>query len=1028
MKKRVQVAHFSSNKWTLRTICLSSLSLALSFSPQLTFAERKAALFPVRPSALFPQNATDQIQIKGKVLNAKDGEPLPGVSVIVKGTTVGATTDMNGEYTLQVGNTSDILVFSFVGSVTQEVLVGNKSTININLADDSKLLQEVIVVGYGTQTREKTTSAITSVTSDNFNKSGARNAMDLIQGKVAGLTVNRSGSNPNSAVSLQIRGVTSITGGSAPLVVIDGIPGGNLDLLQQDDIESISVLKDGSAAAIYGTRANGGVILVTTKKGKTGEAKFDYNTYFRKEYVRNRADFMNADQYRSKIADGTIAQGNDYGTTTDAFDALINHGNLSQNHNLAMSGGGKNTTYRASVYYQDLQGIAKQNNREQYGGRLSIVQTGLNNKLTAQVNLATNFNKANLLGGGGWEGSLIRNPTLSFLKPDGSYYFEQTSTNEVARLEQEKNRRQQQTTSADGKLSLDILPGLQASIFGAVQRNSYIDGAYRSLDSEFSKENDIYPNGGYASRSTYLSNNYTVEPTIQYDKTIGINHSINAVGGYSYQYGVSENFSASNYGFVNDVFQENNIGAGSQLIAGKAGMSSGKGDNTLIAFFGRANYAFMDKYMASFILRREGSSRFGANNKWGNFPAASLGWNISKEQFMENLTFIDNLKLRAGFGVTGNQDIANYSSLVTMETGGVYINPDGEWRQTYGPNKNPNPNLKWERKKEYNIGADFSILNKRLSGSLDVFKRVTNDLLYNYTSQLPPFVRETIYTNVGSISNKGVELYLNAIPVKSNDFTWSIDATGSFITNKADNLSNDVFKVESISLGSIGGYGALGEAMRINQGGKLGNFYGKRFAGFSDEGKWLFYNRNNEKVSFDQINSSNDPNASDLAIIGNGIPKFNASLANNFSYKNWNLRVALRGRFDYDILNTMALSYGNKVSLPNNVLNSAFGKYAKLNDTYMYSDYYLESGSFVKLDEITLSYKFNLKSSFIRTLSVYATGSNLATFTKYTGNDPDFVNDTGLGNTNGNGLSLGIDSRSAYPNTRSFLVGLNLGF
>ncbi|WP_025765255.1 SusC/RagA family TonB-linked outer membrane protein [Dyadobacter tibetensis] len=990
--------------------------------------ELQAAVNVRQASMSALERAAEEITVKGRVVSAKDQIGLPGVSVVVKGTSKGVNTDVDGNFTIDVESPQDILVFSFVGSISQEIVVGNRTFIDVKLAENSKLLDEVVVVGYGTQTRERTTSAIANVTEEDFNRSGARNAMDLVQGKVAGLSVNRSGSNPNSGVSLQVRGVTSITGGLAPLVVIDGIPGGNLDLIQQDDVESISVLKDGSAAAIYGTRANGGVILVTTKKGQAGDARFDYNTYFRKEYVRNRADFMNAAQYREKIAEGIIDPSNDYGISNDAFDALINHGNLSQNHNLAMSGGAKNTTYRASINFQDLQGIAKENGRQQYGGRLSVMQTGLNNRLTAQVNLATNFNKANLLGGGGWEGSLIRNPTLSFYNPDGSYYFEQTSTNEVARLEQETNHRQQQTSSADAKFSLEILPGLQASIFGAVQRNSYIDGAYRSLDSEFSKENDIYPNGGYASRSTYLSNNYTVEPTITYDKNFGANHTLNAVGGYSYQYSVAEAFNANNYGFVNDVFEENNLGAGSQLLTGKAGMGSSKGDNTLIAFFGRANYSFMDKYMLSLILRREGSSRFGANNKWGNFPAASIGWNLTKEDFMQDVKFVNSLKVRAGFGVTGNQDIANYSSLVTMGTGGVYINPDGEWRQTYGPNRNPNPNLRWERKKEFNIGADFAMLNNRLNGSIDVFKRVTSDLLYNYTSQLPPFIRESIYTNVGSISNKGVELALSAVVVKGKDFSWNIDATGSYVTNRADDLSNEIFKVEAINTGDIGGYGALGQAMRIVQGGKLGNFYGKRFAGFTEDGKWLFYNRNNEKVSFDKINNSTDPSVTDLAVIGNGIPKFNASLTNNFTYKNLSLRVFMRGRFDYDILNTMDLSYGNKVSLPNNLLNSAFGKHDQLNDTYQYSDYYLESGSFLKLDEITLSYNFNLKTDFVRSLRIYATGANLATFTKYTGNDPDYVNDTGLGNQNGNGLSLGIDSRSAYPNTRSFLVGLSIGF
>ncbi|MDJ1479534.1 SusC/RagA family TonB-linked outer membrane protein [Cytophagaceae bacterium YF14B1] len=956
--------------------------------------------------------------ITGRVTSETD-EPLPGVNVVLKETTVGAMTDNDGKFSLAIPDdqTNGTLVFSSIGYIREEVPINNRAVINLSLVPDLKTLNEVVVIGYGTQRKEEVTSAVASVKAAEFRQSGARNALDLVQGKVAGLTVTRSGTNPNSGVSLQIRGVNSLRGDQQPLVVIDGIPGGNLDLLQQDDIESIDVLKDGSAAAIYGTRANGGVILVTTKRGKAGPAQFDYSTYFRKEYVRNRPDFLNASEYRQKIAEGL--RETDYGYSTDFYDLLINHSNLTQNHNLAMSGGSKNTTYRASIYYLDLQGVSKANGRTQYGGRVSLNQTGLNDRLTAQFNLATNFNRANLLGGGGWESSLTKNPTLSVYNPDGTYYFEQTSTNEVARLAQETSHRQQQTTSIDGKLSLDIIRGLRASIFGALQRDNMLDGEYRTLDSEFSLENDIYKGGGYASRYAYQSNSYTLEPTISYNRTINNFHSISAVGGYSYQYFVEENFWGDNYGFVNDIFEENNLGTGNQLSLGKAGLGSGKGDNKLIAFFGRVNYSYEDKYMLSLILRREGSSRFGANNKWGNFPAVSAGWNISKENFMKNISFLNSLKIRAGYGVTGNQGIPNYSSLVTLSGGGLYVFPDGQWRQTYGPDRNPNPNLRWEKKKELNLGIDFAVLNSRVSGSIDIYERRIEDLLDDYTSQLPPFIRENIFTNVGTISNKGIELALSATPIKNGDFSWVIDATASTGSNKMVSFSNEVFKAQFREYGSIGGYGALGNAVRTFEGGALGNFYGKRFAGFDENGKWLFYNRNGEKVPFSEINTGSNLETTDLAVIGNAIPKYYASLTNTLTYKNLSLRFFFRGRFKYDILNTMDISYGNQIS-KTNLLKNAFGKHAQINDTYQYSDYYLEKGGFVKLDEVTLSYTFKLKTPYIRNLRLYVTGSNLAVFTKYTGNDPDYVSDTGLG--------PGIDGRDMYPNTRSFLIGLNAGF
>lgn len=963
--------------------------------------------------------------VTGKV-TGKDNLPIPAVTVTVKGSTTSTATGTDGSFSINVADNAAILVFTAVGFAEQELPVGSNATVDVVLTTGSKSLDEVVVIGYGTQKRKETTSAVASVKAEDFNQGGARNALDLVQGKIAGLNITRTGSsNPNSGVAIQLRGVVSLTGSQSPLVVIDGIPGGNLDLLQQDDVESIDVLKDGSAAAIYGTRANGGVILVTTRKGKSGPARYDYNTYFRKEWMQRRPDFMDAAQYRQKIAEGVINPM--YGTgvynyNTDFFDALINHDNLSQYHNLAISGGSNTTSYRASLYYNDFQGIGLKNGRSQYGGRLNINQRGLNGKLTTQINVVTNFNRANLLGGGGWEDQLSKIPTLSIYKPDGTYYTEQTSTNQIARLYQEKNKRDQQTTSADAKMSLEIIKGLKASFFGSVQRNSYIDNYYADINSEVSVENPVIPQGGgtgapgaRATKSTYLGIDYAMEPTIEYATRIKDDHSILALGGYSYQYSVAENFSASNSGFVNDLFHEDNLGAGNQLAAGKAGMGSGKSDNTLIAFFGRLNYSYKEKYMASFILRREGSSRFGNNNKWGNFPAVSAGWNIDREDFMKSVDFVDDLKLRAGFGVTGNSGISNYQSLVTLGTGGTYLNPDGAWRQTYGPSRNPNPNLRWEKKKEVNIGVDFSVLKRRLSGSIEVFQRRTEDLLENYNTQLPPFIQATIYTNVGTIESKGIELTLNAVAVNTKNFVWDMDFTASTTKNRLVSFSNDVFKITFKEYGGIGGFGDLGNAIRTYEGDKIGNFFGKRFAGFDANGKWLFYKADGKtKVPFGEIKET------DRTVIGNGVPKYYVSWTNNFSYKGFDLRVFFRGRFGYDILNTMELSYGNKTALPNNLLNSAFGKHAELKDTYQYSDYYLEPGGFLKLDNVTLGYKFNLKSEYIRSLRVYASGQNLAVFTKYKGNDPDFVNDTGLG--------AGVDGRGPYPSTRQVTVGLNVGF
>jgi len=978
--------------------------------------------------------------ITGKVTDggAETG-PLPGVSVQIKGqASTGTQTNTEGSFTLQVPASAKTLVFSFVGYQQKEAAIGAFNQVNVTLVPQSNSLQEVVVVGYGTQKKGEVTSATATVKPDDFRQGGARNALDVIQGKVAGLTITRTSNSPNSGVSIILRGATSLQGSNSPLIVIDGIPGGNLDLIQQDDIASIDVLKDGSAASIYGTRANGGVILVTTKKGKAGPPRYDYSTYFRKEYLSSRPNFLTAAEYRAKIAEGEINKIYDQGSSDNMYEALLNHNNFTQYHNFALSGGSGNTNYRASVFYQGLEGIAKHSERKNYGTRLSINQKGLHDRLSTQIDLATNFNNANLMADGNdgvngstapginWEAALTRNPTQPIYNSDGSYLEDATTANQVARLNQETSKRIQQTSSLDAKTTLDIYKGLSASLFGSLQRNSYIDDQYRSLASRSSILG--YQGGGYAYKGSYLENNYALEPTLNYTRTFAKDHSVTALVGYSYQYTVWENFNASNNGFLNDIFQDNNIGSGTGLngtAITRAGLGSEKQDNTLIALFGRATYAFKEKYLATFNIRREGSSRFGANNKWGSFPGASIGWNIGREGFMENIKFVNDLKFRVGYGITGNQGFANYSSLTTLSTGNTYLYPDGVWRQTYGPDRNPNPDLKWEKKKELNIGVDFALLGNRLTGAIDVYRRNTVDLLGTFDTQLPAFVRSTVFANVGTIANNGIELTLSAVAVKHGDFTWNMDFTASTASSKLTKFNATGFRGSPQTFGDIPGAGALGRAVRTAEGDVLGNFYGKRFAGFASNGSWLFYKRDGTQVPFQNINTSNDPNVTDLAVIGNGIPKYYASFTNNVRYKNFGLRIFLRGKFDYNILNVNELGYGTRTALPNNVLKSTFGKNSQLRDTYQYSDYYIERGDYVKLDEVTLSYNFNLKTSYIRNLNIYATGQNLGTITKYSGNDPDYISDVFSNNQT---QAPGIDSRGPYPRTRSFLIGLRIGF
>ncbi|QES87132.1 SusC/RagA family TonB-linked outer membrane protein [Rhizosphaericola mali] len=994
--------------------------LAKGFITKTKFKFFAFALLLFLNNSLFAQ--TNAGSIKGTVRSEK-GQNVNGVSVnIVSNGKIVKTveTDSLGFFQFDGLDNTKTYDLSFVDINFESVKRENiktGDTIDVDLRPNHANLDEVIVVGYGTQKKKDLTSAIAEVTEKDFNSSGARNAMDLIQGKVAGLSITRTaGTNPNSSPSIQLRGVASINGTNSPLIVIDGVPGGNLDLLQQSDIESMTVLKDGSAAAIYGTRANGGVILVTTKKAGKGKAQYNYSGYVRKEALYRHPKVMDAAMYRQKISEGVIGEKQDMGSSTDWFNELVNHGNVSHYHNLSMSGGTANTSYRASLYFSNMDGIAKQNTRQQYGATLAIVNNGFNNRLRTEINAMINNNKANLLGGGGWTDALFNsNPTQSPYDSSnaasGGYWYVQNSPNVVADLNQKKSLRDQQTSLVQFNSTLTISKDLSASLQGSVQRNQYVDNQFNNLESHSSLADGDYPGGGYAYKGTFLANDYLISPTVNYQSSFSTNHNLSAVVGYTYQNHLEESFSASNKGFSNNEVGENDLNSGIALANGKASMSSNKLGNKLVAFFGRVNYSYKGKYLAQFVLRHEGSTRFGDNNKWGNFPAVSLGWTINQEEFMKNVSWINNLKLRAGFGETGNQDFTNGISVVTLGTGGYYLFPDGSWKQTYGPDKNANPNLKWETKKEFNFGLDFSLFNYGLTGSVNYFIRNTSNLVADVTAQQPANANDNTWENIGSLRNRGFEIQLGTDPIRTSNFDWHIDVTGSHAISTLTQYSLGSY----LYGGNIGNPGNLGNSERIGQGDQIGTFYGLKHAGFDDAGKFLVYNKAGQAIS------TTDAVDDDKTKIGNAMPKYFASMTHSFTYKNFSLRMMFRGQFGYKILNTMDMLYGNQTSLPNNVLLRAFSTYNNIHDGYFYDSYYLQNGNFVKLDQLTFSYKIPMKeNNYIRNIDVYVTGSNLWLITGYKGNDPDEVANTGL--------FPGVDATGVYPSTRSFLLGVNIGF
>lgn len=1008
MKKRLRDSYKKNNRKIV-------LLLSLCFLFQFSFASTSSSINITESDEV----TQDAFTVKGVVKDNK-GEALPGVSIIIKGTTTGTITGIDGDYTLNVPNKNSTLVFSYMGFQTQEVPVNGQTSININLTEDIRVFDELVVVGYGTMKKREVTSSVETITSKDFKEGGSRNPLDLIQGKVAGLNMTRTqGSNPNAGVDIQLRGVSSLTGNRSPLIVIDGVPGGSLDLLQQDDVESISVLKDGSAAAIYGTRANAGVILITTKKGKSGKAEFNYSSYLRHEVVNDRPDIMSASDYRKLIAEGVINKDQNFGANTDLFNELLNKGNLSHYHNFSMTGGTEATTYRASLFYSDLKGVVKQNGREQYGGRVHIQQKGLDDHLTMSVNLSTNFNKANMLGGstGDFSQAIQRNPTAPLKNEDGTFFETHAfdNYNPMSRLANRISKRDQQTTLGDLRADLKIIDGLSLSAIAAFQRDTYNDRYFRSINDWDQRPGSQYQGMAYASKNNYLKKDKSFEATANYRKMFAEEHVITALLGYSYQYQTREEFSVNNNGFTTDGFLDWNLGAGSAIQNDKLprpGMGSNKWESTLVGFFGRINYSFADRYFLQFILRREGSSKFGKNHKWGNFPAASAGWTISEERFMQNVDFVKDLKLRVGYGVTGNEGISPYQSMHTLSTGGVYPQ-DGVYYQTYGASRNANPDLKWEQKREFNAGLDFSILNHRITGSFDFFVRNTKDLLYEYNAQQPSYIHSRIWANVGTLRSTGFEFQLSGVAIEKENFKWTIDLVGSTLNNKLTKLSSDLFKSNWLSFYGLPSPGNLGDAIRLEEGGKIGNFYGKRFAGFTDDGEWLFYKKDGSKVR------AGETSEEDLAVIGNGVPKFQGSINQRFEYKGFDLSLMFRTKLGFDILNLKDLYYANKKWLPNNMLKQAVKKYNHINDDPQYSDYYIEKGNFIKLDNMTLGYTFDFDIPMISHLRLYATVSNLFTISSYSGKNPE-VQDTGF--------EAGIDKRDYYPGTTSWTVGLNVTF
>ena len=944
-----------------------------------------------------------QKSISGKVTDSS-GTPLPGVSVSVKGTTTGTITDADGKYSLSNIKADATLMFSFVGMKSQEVKLAGKSTVNITLAEETVGLEEVVAVGYGTQTKRNISGSVANVSEKSFNTGITPTAVDLLKGKVAGLSVTQASGDVTQEQTIRLRGASSLTGSSAPFVVVDGVPGVSLNSVASQDIESISVLKDASAAAIYGSRSASGVILITTKKGKKGLSQIDYDGYMGISNVTNVPDLLTAQEWRDYTsANGINTAGIDLGANTDWFGEIMRTG-VSQNHSLSLSGSGNNNNYRASINYMDLKGVVKDNSMERYNARLTFNQKALNDMLDLSFTGALNVRNYSPTDAHNFVLACNMVPVAPVKNTDGSWFdsTEYEHGNPVRNIELNEFLNKNSLLYGDFRADLNLFKGFKASVNLLKERGANDYSEYLNSETE-SGRSDV----GLAKRESWTTDRNLLEATVNYLTTIK-NHNLNFLAGYSYEYSHYQSAGAQNRKFVTNSFGYNNLGAGEDLRTGDVWSSANM--SKLISFFGRVNYSFKEKYILTLTLRQDGSSKFGANHKWGTFPSVSGAWHISDEAFLKSIDYIDDLKLRVGYGVSGNQDgIDPYKSLELYGTSGKYYD-NGSWYSAYQISQNANPNLKWEQTAMFNIGVDFGFFKNRINGTLEYYKKTTNDLLYNYTVPVPPNIFSTTLANVGSMENKGIELLLNADVIRKSNLRWNVSINLAHNKNVITKLSNETYSTSAILTGSayVRG-GSYNTTHIVEEGKEVGTFYGYRCNGLDASGKFIMD---------DMVDGVAGLTTDDRTYIGSAQPKLTYGIASSVTWKKWDLNVFFRGVYGNDVLNFNRLAYASTQWLPgSNCIHEAITN--GLTDTPQYCSYYIEKGSFLKLDNATLGYSFKTPGKLIRKMRLYVTGQNLFTITKYKGLDPEVEMA---------GLDPGIEGRYYYPKSRTWLIGFNISF
>ena len=970
------------------------------------------------------QTSGKKVKVRG-VIKDETGEPIIGATVRVKGQSEGTVSDFDGNLTLDVTD-DNTLQISYIGYQTQEFAVGKQHHFSIVLEEDKKILNEVVVIGYGTQKKGDITSSVGSVKSEDFTAGAINDAGQLIQGKIAGLSVTNPSGNPVGGTEISLRGNTTILGASTnPLILIDGVPG-DFNTVAPEDIESIDVLKDGSAAAIYGSRGTNGVVLITTKKSKGNNInEVQYSGYLSLSTIAKKPDFCDADDYRQQIKDGLRDAAWDLGDNTNWIDAITRTG-LSHVHNISFKGGNAQTNYIFNVNYRNLQGIFKRSDKEEFQGRAEVNHSMFDDKLRFNFQLLGNQTGYTATSDGGsfntysWRQALIHNPTEPIKNADGSWH-ENTGIfnydNPVSRIYECDGEQKISQTRFSSNITLTPIKELTFNALFSYDKINQ-EGGYYETKKHISNVRDGM--NGYASTGGSSTVTKLVELTAQFHKNFG-DHTIQALAGYSYQESTYSNQYERNYNFPTDLYSWHNIGVGQALKEGLGTEYSYWLDTNLIGFFGRLNYNYKNRYLLMASVRHEAASQLAGTNKpWGTFPSVSLGWRITEEKFMKNQKVFDDIKLRAGYGVTGSQPSQSFLGVPLLGYGDYYLY-NGQWIRALQPTQNSNDKLKWEEKHEYDIGADFSILNYRLNVSVDWYYRLIKGLLYDYSVPSPPNLYTTTRANVGEMSNNGLEIMVNAIPVQTKDFKWETTITFSTNSNKLKSLSNDLYQTSSDYFMT----GWIEEPIKteshiVRIGHKVGDIYGFKVVDVDESGKWIYLDKNGNRVNYDEFTHSFE----DKQILGNGVPKWYLGFNNQFRYKNFDLAINMRGAFGFQIMNGMRMFYENRSRQDWNRLRSAYDKVfgkAVLNTlcSEEFNSYYVENGDYWKIDNITLGYSFSKINKWIKTLRLYASVNNAITITGYKGIDPEVST---------SGLAPSYDNRDSYPHTRAFTFGMNVTF